>query len=792
MRVVRTTARLSTRLIVALVLVAVTVAAGQFLVPAGGDRRTFADATAFVAGVIGAAACFAGALREGRAPIGRRWRLLLGAGLAAFALIRISWVVRDIVDPGRPAAASVGDVGVLILPACTFLALLTAARAMGRPSPASSVRDRIVLVIDSVLLAGSVAALVWTTVPASVRHELNAHPWPSRMAVAYVAADLILLMMVVLLLVTRPAPVTGPVPLRLAGLGIAAYGVSDAFRLLHLTDEVLPPAQAAGYLLGPALFALAALYPPDTRTDSSPAARRADWLHLALPYVPVVATGVVILLRTAAGGQITAVEVYLGWLALGLVVARQMVTIVDNTVLLDRVSEGQRRLHHQAYHDPLTGLANRALFRERLVAALAAHRDDGRPIALLFADLDDFKLINDSFGHAMGDRLLHEIAGRMRGPVPPDGVIARLGGDEFAVLLPLEAATAEAIGHQILRALREPFVIDGQTVGVGASIGLVVPEAAEADLSADTLVRRADAAMYASKRRGKGNVARYAGGSDGGPHADLPYLLARALTGAPADAGFEVYYQPIVRFADGVTVAVEALARWTDPEHGPVDPDVFVTVAERTGLVAAIDDFVLDRACADAAGLANTYGRPIDVHVNVSAARLGQAGLEESVVRSLERHAVRPSRLVLEITETRRIPDLGRAALVTARLRSYGVRIALDDFGSGYNALAQLHSLPVDIVKLDSSLTDVDIAPDRAGTLCRSVLSICADLRITVVAEGIETPARAHALASLGCPLGQGYLFGQPRPLGALIPPHLTVPGPRPAHLGHVYQSHER
>jgi diguanylate cyclase (GGDEF)-like protein len=663
---------------------------------------------------------------------------------------------------------------------------------MGRPSPASSVRDRIVLVIDSVLLAGSAAALVWTAIPAGLHRELDAHPWPARMVVAYVAADLILAMMVVLLLVTRPAPVSGRMPLRLAGSGIAAFGVSDALRLLHLTDGVLPPVQAAGYLLGPALFALAALHPAGRDTDAvAPAsARRADWLHLALPYVPVVATGVVILLRTGAGGQISAVEVYLGWLALGLVVARQMVTIVDNTVLLDRVSEGQRRLHHQAYHDPLTGLANRALFHERVVVALAAHRDSGQPIALLFADLDDFKLINDSFGHAMGDRLLHEIAGRMRGSVPPDGVIARLGGDEFAVLLPLESAAAEAIGHQILRALRNPFVIDGQTVGVGASIGLVVPEAGDAALSADSLVRRADAAMYVSKRRGKGNVARYAGGSDGGPHADLPYLLARALTGAPAESGFEVYYQPIVRFSDGVTVSVEALARWTDPVHGPVDPDVFVTVAERTGLVAAIDDFVLDQACADAAGLANTYGRPIDVHVNVSAARLGQPGLEESVVRSLERHAVRPSRLVLEITETRRIPDLGRAALVTARLRSYGVRIALDDFGSGYNALAQLHSLPVDIVKLDSSLTDVDISPDRAGTLCRSVLAICADLRITVVAEGIETPARAHALAELGCPLGQGYLFGQPRPLSRLTPP--VIPNQRATHLGHVYQSNDR
>jgi predicted signal transduction protein with EAL and GGDEF domain len=347
--------------------------------------------------------------------------------------------------------------------------------------------------------------------------------------------------------------------------------------------------------------------------------------------------------------------------------------------------------------------------------------------------------------------------------------VARLGGDEFAVLLEHHPAEAEPTGHRMLAALRTPFVIDGHSVAVGASIGLVVPEPADDTLTADTLLRRADAAMYASKRRGKGTIARYAGNADGGPHADLPHLLARALTGSPAAAGFQVYYQPIVRFSDGATVAVEALARWTDPMVGPVDPDVFVTVAERTGLVAAIDDFVLDRACADAAALANTYGRPIDMHVNVSAARLGQDGLEEAVFRALERHAVRPSRLVVEITETRRIPDMPRAVTVAARLRAYGVRIALDDFGSGYNALAQLHSLPVDIVKLDSTLTDVDIAPERAGALLRSVVAICADLDVAVVAEGIETAGRGRALAKLGCHYGQGYLFGQPVPVHQLV-----------------------
>ena len=773
-----TTARLlAVRLPVTLALVAAVVAAGEFLVPAGATRHTYLDVVQFVAAALAAVTC-AIAYRRRTGRRSRRWRLLLAIGLAGCALLRLWWVVRD-VSGARPHAVLMPiDVGFLILPACMFLALLTGATALPRSAPVASSRDRIVLVIDSVLICGSVLALTWSAMPGRVLHGGAAGPVALAVAIAYPIIDLLVVVMAALLLGTRPPSPTGRVPVRLVGLAAAGIGASDLLRLLHLAGGATAW-DAAGRLAGVGLLALAALdhRPP---AEDLPAPRRdTELLQLVLPYVPVVATGVVIAVRTGTGGQLTSYEAYLGWLGLGLVVARQMFTIVDNTVLLARVSEGQQRLHHQAYHDPLTGLANRALFRERLLLALDAHRFGGHPIALLFADLDDFKLINDSFGHAIGDRLLRAIAERMRGCVPTGDLIARLGGDEFAVLLEAHPDEAEPIGHRILSALREPFTIDGHTVGAGVSIGLVVPEPQDDTLTADTLLRRADAAMYVSKRRGKGNLARYSGAADGGRNADLPHLLAHALAGSPAAAGFEVYYQPIVRFADGATVAVEALARWTDPVAGPVDPDVFVRVAERTGLVTAIDDFVLDRACEDAAALANTYGRPIDVHVNVSAARLGQHGLVESIRGALERHAVRPSRLVVEITETRRIPDLPDAAAVAARLRAMGVRIALDDFGSGFNALAQLHSLPVDIVKLDATLTDVDVAPGRAEALCRSVLAICADLNVVVVAEGIETPQRATALAGLGCPLGQGYLFGQPRPVHRLGGP--VIPA-QPAH----------
>ncbi len=770
---------MTARLFVTLAIVLGVVALGEFVEPQG--WRVYADVTQLVVGAAAAAICLSAA--RSRAGLQRRWRQIVGVGLTGWALIRLWWVVQDVMVPDR-AVTMVSDVGFFVLPASLMVALLLAPYTRPRSVPTSARRDQIALMIDSVLIAGSLLALAWSAIPTEWFHWAGQTTSLIVAAAAYPIVDLVLATMVVLLLLTRPDSRSARTPLTLGGLTVLALGVTDTLRLVHLAEGPLAPWQSAGHLLGPALLAVAALGAPSPASADQPAVNTGEheWLHLLLPYVPVTATGVMIAVNSGAGNPLSPFEAYLGWLGLGLVVARQMFTIVDNTVLLDRVSEGQRRLHHQAYHDPLTGLANRALFRERLTGALGS-----RPVAVLFADLDDFKLINDSFGHAMGDRVLHAIADRMQRCVSPDDLVARLGGDEFAVLLDHSPADAEPVGHRILAALREPFVIDGHTVGVGASIGLVVPEPGE-PMTADALLRRADAAMYSSKRRGKGALARYAGTSDGGPNADLPHLLAQALaSGHPSGAGFEVFYQPIVRFDDGATVAVEALARWTSPVAGPVHPDVFVTVAERTGLVAAIDDFVLDQACADAAALAMIYQRPIDVHVNVSAVRLSRTGLEESVAAALTRHGVPASRLVIEITETHRIQDLPSAAAVVSRLRAHGVRIALDDFGSGFNALAQLHSLPVDIVKLDSTLTDVDIAPDRAGALIRSVLAICTDLNIVVVAEGIETPSRARALAEVGCPLGQGYLFGQPGPLHrqkpTTIPSQHTPPSSPAAHL---------
>ncbi|MEU4419727.1 EAL domain-containing protein [Actinoplanes sp. NPDC024001] len=805
------------RLVGMLALALVVVALGE-LVP--GSPRLYSDTVQLLAGLGAAGVCFAAARHRTGVP--RRWRHLAAAGLLVWSLTRLWWVVQDLSGAGRQSPEAIADIGFLVLPACMLAGLLASTHTRPRPVPTSPRRDQIALVIDSVLITGSVLALIWSVFPGDPLDDVV-----GAALLAYPVADLVLLTMVGLLLTTRPDSPAGRRPLRLAGAALLAFGAADTVRLLGAGPLWL---QTAGYVLGPALLTSAALSParPVVQRPAAALLER-DWLHLLLPYGPVLVTGVVLAARTVAGDPLTTFQAYLGWLGLALVVTRQMLTIMDNTVLLDRVAETQERLHHQAYHDPLTGLANRALFQERLALAVEAHERSQAPVAVIFADLDDFKLINDTFGHAMGDRVLHAVGERMRSCVRSTDLVARLGGDEFAVVLdqggepapparpaggrlrsmvrqriggrryvlsaagvrvtgnadwvprrtapppsPPEpgwswSAEAEAIGQRVLATLREPYVIDGRSVGVGVSIGLVTAESGDR-LSADILLRRADAAMYAVKRHGKGALIRYTGPRDTLPNADLPQLLAGALAegGSPAAAGFEVHYQPIVRLSDGATVAVEALARWTDPVAGRVHPDVFVTMAERTGLVAAIDDFVLDRACADAATLAARFGRPIDLHVNVSAGRLGQQGLEDAVTAALQRHGVPAERLIIEITETLRIPDLPRAAEVVGRLRALGVRVALDDFGSGYNALAQLHSIPVDIVKLDSTLTDFGAEPDRAGALCRSVLAICAELGITVVAEGLETPERSRALAELGCPLGQGYLYGPPAPITAL------------------------
>lgn len=250
---------------------------------------------------------------------------------------------------------------------------------------------------------------------------------------------------------------------------------------------------------------------------------------------------------------------------------------------------------------------------------------------------------------------------------------------------------------------------------------------------------------------------------DAAVNGHLDNLVAAVLArGDPAAAGFEVHYQPIVRLDDCAIVAVEALARWRHPVAGRIEPGMFVPAAERVGLIGVLDDFVLNRACADAGALADAHGHEVDLHVNVSASRLSQPDLDRVVATVLDRRGLRPGRLTIEITETSRVTDLNAAAACLQRIRERGVRFALDDFGSGFNTLAQLHALPVDLIKLDATLTKAAAESWRTGALCRSTLAICHEMGLGAIAEGIETASQALALRRMGCHLGQGYLYGRP------------------------------
>jgi diguanylate cyclase (GGDEF)-like protein len=735
--------------------------------PLGEDAKVIVDNGAqLAAGVAAAVSCWVTSRRL--TGVERRWRRLMAYGMTGWSIGQVVWSYGQAVADTPLPSPSLADIGYLMLPAFALPALLALAATGPRPG-AAQCRAAAVLAMDGLIVVGSLFILTWSTALGAVVAAGAPTTVAFAVAIAYPVADLVLVVIVVLLISAGPAPPEYRPQLLLLGSGLVALSVSDSlFAYVVASDGPgMSPLLNAGFVVGPALIAVAAFSRArPERPSTRPIGPAARWLRLLPPYVPVIATGALILVETATGRPLGRVEVTVAWLGLALVVARQMITLADNTLLLARVSEGQRRLVHQAYHDSLTGLANRVLFRERLERAVVRHRRDGQPMALLFIDIDDFKLVNDRLGHTIGDRLLGAVGERLGLRACPGATVARLGGDEFAVLLEDHPVPAETVGERLLEMLRAPFPIDDHKISIGASVGVVQPDANEVRLTADSLLRRADAAMYVGKRRGKGRVVRYlAGETDGSGDPDLPQLLADALSGDPAASGFTVFYQPIVRLSDGATVAVEALARWSHPMVGPVDTDIFVTVAERAGLVAALDDFVLDRGCADAALLAERFGRPVDVHVNVSAARLGRPELESAVERALVRHGIRPDRLVLEITETSRMADLTAASAAVCRLRETGVRVALDDFGSGFNALAQLHALPVDVVKLDGGLTGLGDEPSRAETLARSVLGICADLGVVVVAEGLETAGQAGALARLGCELGQGYLYGPPSAL---------------------------
>jgi diguanylate cyclase (GGDEF)-like protein/PAS domain S-box-containing protein len=426
-------------------------------------------------------------------------------------------------------------------------------------------------------------------------------------------------------------------------------------------------------------------------------------------------------------------------------------------------------LAHQAFHDSLTHLPNRALFHDRVVHALARASREGGGVAVLYLDLDDFKAVNDSLGHAAGDRLLFEVAGRLLNATRGSDTVARLGGDEFAVLLEnvRHGDDERVVAERVLAALRRPIVIDGTPVVTTGSLGLA---RARPDDDAEGLLRNADTAMYLAKERGKGACECFAPGMHDAMHERLG--IENDLRLAVERGEFHLVYQPIVSLADGRVTGFEALARWAHPLRGTVPPALFIPHAERTGLIVPLGRWVLREACRQLAEwrrVLGPAGHALGISVNVSARQLQEgASLVHDVRTALADAALPPDCLTLEITESVMMQDTEAAHALLSQLSALRVHLAVDDFGIGYSSLSYIERFPVDVLKIDKSFVDRIAADADAGggesPLTAAIILIGQTLGLHVVAEGIERAGQAHRLRELGCEFGQGYLFAHPLP----------------------------
>ena len=423
----------------------------------------------------------------------------------------------------------------------------------------------------------------------------------------------------------------------------------------------------------------------------------------------------------------------------------------------------EEQLQHDAFHDPLTDLANRALFADRVTHALERLTDRPLRAAVLFVDLDDFKLVNDSLGHLAGDELLTGVAGRLRGCLRDADTAARLGGDEFGILIEeADRSVAGEVARRLLESLHEPFTIGDRQLFVAASIGIAMAGDDPAAVSAEELLRNADAAMYTAKSGGKARAEFYAAAMHASALRRLE--LRGRLEAAIESDELVLHYQPLVDLVTGAVAGVEALVRWRQPDRRLAPPDEFVPLAEETGLIIPLGRWVLEAACRQPSSWpTNAAGEPFSVAVNVSSRQLHDPDFPAVVRAVLAETDYPPHQLVVEVTESALLGEGESTSRAIAALKALGVRIALDDFGTGYSSLSHLRRFPIDILKIDRSFVEGIDGDDRDGRiLVQSIVRLAHSLRLETVAEGIERPEQMVRLRAIGVTLGQGFLFAQP------------------------------
>jgi diguanylate cyclase (GGDEF)-like protein len=432
---------------------------------------------------------------------------------------------------------------------------------------------------------------------------------------------------------------------------------------------------------------------------------------------------------------------------------------LKTAVLASSLVQANKELLHLSLHDNLTKLPNRSLLQERLIQAIEHATQTQTMFAVMFLDLDGFKDVNDTFGHQTGDSLLIDVAERLRQALRLQDTIARVGGDEFVLVANVgEAAHAGYLADKLVRAIDEPFLIAGHDLCVSASIGIAIYPQHGTD--PDDLLKHADAAMYHAKSDGRNRV-HFFESMQGKPGTE-PVGLLQDLRMARSRGEFLLLYQPMFHAADGALMGAEALLRWNHPRRGMIEPDDFIPLAERSGLIVSIGDWVIEEACRQLAQWRQA-GRPhLTMAINISPLQFTHAGFVALVAATLDRHALEAESLVLEVTESTAMRDVETSLMVLEQLRALGVRISIDDFGTGYSSLLYLRRLPASELKIDRGFIAQLAGDTNDAAIVSAIVALGATLNLNIVAEGVETDAQRDLLTQLGCNVLQGFLLGRP------------------------------
>ena len=711
----------------------------------GGYATRVVDDAGLLCFAVLATACSCVAARYGRGRQRAAWAAL-AAGLCGWSVGEAIWCYYELWTGMEQAPfPSPADAGFLILPVGAGLALLLL--PIGH-----SGQSRARLVLDGLIVAGSLFVVSWVSVLGSVYRAGAASHFALDVSLAYPIADLVTITMTVLVLARARTAQRKTLALLTAGILMMALSDSAFAYLTAVGDYHTGSLIDLGWLCAFLVLGGAALVSTREPQAELEPARVPARVRLWLPYVPLLlagAVGTVEFLPSLASGPVPAVAMVL---VLG-VLARQFIVVGENRRLLVMVAD-------QAFRDPLTGLANRALFIDRLTHAVQLQQRAQRPVAVLCLDLNDFKLVNDSLGHPAGDQLLIRFAERLLGCLRTGDTVARLGGDEFAVLIEDGADNALLIAHRVVDAFDAAFVIDGHSVLQRPSIGLATASPHDADVSPDGLLKQADLAMYSAKRAGAGGLHTYTPDMH---LADLNELqLRHDLTRAIGGPQLQVAYQPIVDVATGAIRGVEALARWNHPEHGPIPPSRFIPMAEQADLINELGLHILDAALADFAGWRPSRSAPLFLAVNVSGHQLRDADFPGQVLTRLQRHHITGSDLILEISEAALLTHVEQTADVAAALNLSGVHLAIDDFGVGNSSIAHLTRFPCRLLKIDKAFVDRLDTDPGARALLDALQQFGRSLGLTMVAKGVERATQLAELRMLHCDLAQGYHLGRP------------------------------